>query len=103
MRACISSVLCVTVHWRRGVGQVDTEKYYKALGVEKTASQGQIKKAYFKLAKEVGDLEQLLYSAMSSVLTAPLLGPSPASCVVICVFPFCFPFDFSIPILSAAP
>lgn len=39
-----------------GMGQkqkkdVDTKKLYEVLGVEKNASQGEIKKAYFKLAK----------------------------------------------------
>lgn len=33
-------------------GPVDNQKFYKALGVEKSASQGEIKKAYFKKAKE---------------------------------------------------
>lgn len=34
--------------------EVDNEKFYKILGVGKNASQGEIKKAYMKLAKEVG-------------------------------------------------
>jgi hypothetical protein len=34
-------------------GAVDNEKMYAILGVAKTATQGEIKKAYMKLAKEV--------------------------------------------------
>lgn len=33
-------------------GPVENSKFYEALGVEKTASAGEIKKAYFKKAKE---------------------------------------------------
>jgi len=32
-------------------GPVDNERYYKVLGVEKDASQGQVKKGYMKLAR----------------------------------------------------
>jgi hypothetical protein len=33
--------------------QVDNEKFYKILGIEKTATQTEVKKAYMRLAKEV--------------------------------------------------
>mmetsp|Transcript_137 Transcript_137/g.466 ORF Transcript_137/g.466 Transcript_137/m.466 type:complete len:425 (+) Transcript_137:62-1336(+) len=38
---------------RRGGPPADTEGFYKILGVDKNASTGQIKKAYYKLAKDL--------------------------------------------------
>ena len=34
-------------------GPVDNEKYYKVLGVGKEANSGELKKAYYKLAKDL--------------------------------------------------
>jgi DnaJ-domain-containing protein 1 len=40
-------------HARTGPAQVNTVRYYEVLGVEKTATQTEIKKAYMLLAKRV--------------------------------------------------